>query len=161
MEEGSHILKQDDYIKGKLVEYGWRFGQSYGGGHLAGQLVMHTFANRVRLGWGPWLRILDTIPQYMAENELPPLVHPPVWEPTFVKLLSVVDGIYDGSIGDMTRGSEFPAAHRGETGALYFCALNKIERPWFRDNILNAVNPITGLRLHKKVADMNTFAAFD
>ena len=155
------ILKQDDFIKSYLVQMGWRFGQSYGGGHLAGQLVMHTIANRVHQGWGSWLRVLDTVPEYMAENTLPPLVHPSVWEPTFVKLLSVVEGIYDGSVADMTRGSEFPQAHRGQTGALYFCALNRIERPWFRNNIVNAKNPVTGLSLHQRIADMNTLAFFD
>ncbi len=151
------MLKQDSYIQAKIVEMGWRFGQSYGGGHLAGQLVMHTLANRVRVGWGSWLRVLDTVPQQMAENELPPLMHPSVWEPTFVKLLSVVDGIYDGSVADLTRGAH--SDHK--TGALYFCALNKIERPWFKNAIVDAVNPVTGLRLHQKISDMNTLAFFD
>ncbi len=118
---------------------------------------MHVFANRVRLGWGSWLRMLDLAPEYMAENELPPLVHPSVWEPTFVKLLSVVDGIYDGSIADKTRGVH--SEHK--TGALYFGALNKIERPWFKTNIIDAVNPLTGLRIHQKISDMNNLAFFD
>jgi hypothetical protein len=151
------MLKQDDYIKSKLVEYGWRFGQSYGGGHLAGQMIMHVIANRVRVGWGPWLRMLDRVPDYMAENSLPELVHPSLWEPTFVKLLSAVDGIFDGSMPDMTRG----AHSEKKSGALFFCALNKVERPWFKSNIIDAVNPVTGLRVHEKVADMNTLAFFN
>ncbi len=101
--------------------------------------------------------MLDLAPEYMAENELPPLVHPSVWEPTFVKHLSVVDGIYDGSIADKNRGVH--SEHK--TGALYFGALNKIERPWFKTNIIDAVNPLTGLRIHQKISDMNNLVFFD
>ena len=150
------MLKQDLYVQAKLVEYGWRFGQSYGGGHIAGQMVMHALANRVRLGWGSWLRILDTVPEYMALNELPPLVHPAIWEPTFIKLLSAVDGIFDGSASDMTRG----AHSENKTGALYFGALNKIERPWFK-NLISAINPVTGQRIHQRIADMNCLSFWD
>lgn len=152
------MLRSDDYTKAKLVEVAWRFGQSYGGGHLAGQMVMHVIANRVRLGWGPWLRMLDRVPDYMAENSLPELVHPTtIWEPTFVKLLAAVDGIFDGSIPDMTRGAH--SIHK--SGALYFCALNKIERPWFKHNIVDSKDPVTGLRQHEMVWTMNSLAGFD
>jgi hypothetical protein len=49
-----NMLKQDDYIKGRLVEMGWRFCQSYvGAGHIAGQMIMHCLANRVRNGSVP------------------------------------------------------------------------------------------------------------
>lgn len=140
------MLKQDDYIKAHLVETGWRFGHSYGG-YKAGQLVMHTLANRVRVGWGNWLQILDGIPKFMAENELPPLEHPPLWEPGFVKLLHSVDGIFDGSIPD------------DSTGALYWADLNKIERPWFKEKILDArTEDANGalLPVHRRVHDMGT-----
>ncbi len=139
---------------------GWRFGQAYGGGHLAGQMVMTVLMNRHRLGWGPLLRVIDTVPEHMAENELPPLVHPSIWEPTFVKLLAAVDGIFDGSVPDMTRGNEFSNQGKIKTGALYFCALNKVERPWFK-NMMNQVNPLTGQRVHNMVWTMNSLAGFD
>lgn len=118
---------------------------------------MHVIANRVRLGWGNWLRMLDRVPDYMAENSLPALEHPSIWEPTFVKLLAAVDGIYDGSVPDMTRG----AHSERKTGALYFCALNKVERPWFKENIVKAVHPVTGLRQHEMIWTMNSLAGFD
>jgi hypothetical protein len=155
------LLRQDDYVRSQLVSYGWRFGQSYGGGHLAGQMVMQVIANRVRAGWGSWLRMLDCVPDYMAENVLPELVHPSVWEPTFVRLLAAVEGIYDGSVQDMTRGNEFSNQGKIKSGALYFCALNKVERPWFKNAILEATNPITGLKVHEKVWNMNNLAGFD
>lgn len=121
---------------------GWRFGQSYSGGHVAGQMVMHAIANRVRCGWASWLEVIDTIPKYMAEKDLPPLAHPSVWDAAFVKLLHVVDGVYDGSMPDITKG------------ALYWGDLSRIERPWFKQ-LIAAENEETGMRQHARVADMN------
>jgi hypothetical protein len=142
------VLKQDDFIKGQLVCMGWRFGKPYGG-YKAGQLVMHTLANRVRVGWGNWLQVIDGVPKFMAENELPPLVFPPLWEPAFVKLLHSVDGIYDGSIPDES------------SGALYWGDLGKIEKPWFQEKIIGARKfdqndcPIPA---HQRVHDMGTLS---
>lgn len=136
------MLKGDDYIKGRLVEMGWRFGQSYSGGHLAGQIVMHTLANRVRLGWGSWLKVVDGLPNFMAENELPPLNHPMVWEPIFVKLLHAVDGIFDNSTPDLAKG------------ALYWADLSRIERSWFKEKILGFPD------VHPRVVDMNSLSFF-
>jgi len=148
-----YVLKQESYIQARLVELGWRFGQSYSGGHIAGEMVMSAIANRVKCGWGAWLPVLDGIPQFMAENELPPLKHPSVWEPAFVKLLHAVEGIYDGSAPDKSKGG------------LYWGDLARIERPWFKKNIIEAVNPTipqdgSGLQLpqHRRVADMNSLS---
>ena len=147
MEEDSSTLKQDDYIKGKIVELGWRFCQSYiGAGHVAGEMIMHTLANRYRNGWGNWLQIIDRVPSFMAENELPPLVHPSLWDATFVKLLQTVDGVFDGSVPDKAKG------------ALYWGDLSKIERPWFLERIVQAMKldqngcPIPA---HSRVANTN------
>lgn len=141
------MLKQDDYIKGRLVEMGWRWGKAYSGGHLAGQLVMHTIANRVRCGWGSWLAVIDGIPKFMAEEDMPPLEHPSVWEPAFVKLLHTVDGVYDGSVPDLSQG------------ALYWAELGHVERPWFKE-LIQAVDEETGLRRHPQVANLNSLSFF-
>ena len=148
------MLKQDDYIKGRLVEMGWRFGQSYTGaaGHIAGQMIMQALANRVRAGWGSWLQVIDRIPNHMAENEIPTLVHPPIHEPTFVKLLQAVDGVFDGAINDLSKG------------ALYWGDLAKLEREWFCEKIVQAKKSVNisdgGIELvevpaHQRVANMN------
>ncbi len=140
------MLKQEDYVKGKLVELGWRFGQHYAGGHLAGEMVMQAIANRVRVGWGSWLTIIDRVPVFMAEKEMPPLVHPGIWEPNFIKLLHVVDGVFDGSIPDKS------------AGGLYFGDLAKIENPWFLDKIVRGTKEnIEGgpIPAYQRVATMN------
>ena len=142
------MLKQDDYIKGKLVELSWRFLRSYiGTGPVAGQMIMNTIANRVRCGWGGWLQVIDRIPAYMAENEMPPLEHPLVWDATFIKLLQTVDGVFDGSIPDLS------------CGALYWGDLSKIERDWFKDSIIHARHPEgtpkAGQPVHIRIANTN------
>ena len=139
------MLKQDSYVQGKLVEMGWRFGQNYAGGHIAGEMVMHALANRVRCGWGTWLQVIDNIPTFMAEIAIPELKHPSVWEPAFVKLLHSVDGIFDGSVPDKTNGG------------LFWCDLGRIQRPWFLEKIVQARNG-EGEPQHKRVADMNSLS---
>ena len=102
-------------------------------------------ANRVRCGWGNWLQVIDGIPTFMAENELPELKHPSVWEPAFVKLLHAVDGIYDGSATDLSHGG------------LFWGELNHIERPWFREKII-AARKEDGAPQHARVSDMNSLS---
>ena len=154
------MLQQDAFIKSQLVSYGWRYGQLYGGGHLAGTLVMQALANRVRRGFGSWLQVLESVPNYMAEHEMPPLKYPSLWEPNFVKLLHAVEGIYSGSATDMTLGATM-IDNKPRTGGLYFGLLNKIERPWFKTQIIDAINPLNGLRLHNRVADLNCLSFWD
>lgn len=137
------MLKPDDFCKAHLATLGWRYSQVYGG-YVYGQMVMSAIANRVRFGWGSWLEVIENVPLYMAENELPPLKFPSVWEPTFNKLLQCVDAAYDQSLLDITNG------------ATYWCDLNKIERDWFRKRVLDAVQPETGLRVHPVVANQNS-----
>jgi hypothetical protein len=144
---GDDMLKQDDYVKGKLVEMGWRFCRSYvGAGHIAGEMIMQTLSNRVRNGWGSWLQVIDRVPVFMAENELPPLEHPSIWEPTFIKLLQTVDGVFDGSIPDKSKGAQ------------YWGDLSKIERSWFLEKIVQATKLDQNQCLvpaHNRVANTN------
>ena len=154
------MLSQDKFIQAQLVSYGWRYGQLYGGGHLAGTLVMQALANRVRRGFGSYLQVLESVPNYMAEHEMPPLKYPSLWEPNFVKLLHAVEGIYSGSATDMTLGATM-IDNKPRTGGLYFGLLNKIERPWFKTQIIDAINPLNGLRLHNRVADLNCLSFWD
>ena len=142
------MLKSEDFIQAKLIEVGWRFGRHYHGGFLASQMVMSAVANRVRAGWGAWLDVIDRVPMYMAETELPPLKFPSIWEPDFVKLLHSVSGTFEGSAQDLTKGG------------LYWCDLNGVEREWFREKIIRAIDPSTGLRKHEKVADFNSLSFF-
>jgi hypothetical protein len=87
----------------------------------------------------------------MAENELPPLVFPNVWDGSFVKLLHVVEGVYEGSATDLSKG------------ALYWCDLNRIERPDFKTRIIDPIKvdgPNAGERQHPLVANLNSLSFF-
>jgi hypothetical protein len=137
------MLKQDSYIQTQLVMMGQRFSKSYvGAGHIAGEMVMNVLANRVKVGWGSWLQIIDRVPMFMAENELPVLEHPTIWDAAFIKLLHAVDGIHSGTLPDLSKG------------ALYWCDLAHIERQWFKEKIVDSVDE-DGLRRHPIVANMN------
>jgi hypothetical protein len=145
------MLKIEEFYKSHLLTLAWRFGQSYTGGYLAGQMIMATLANRQRCGWGSWGDVIEKVPMYMAENELPPLKFPSGWDGSFVKLQHVVDGVFDGSIPDMSKG------------ALYWGDLNRIERPWFKEKVVDPIKedgPTAGQRQHPIVANMNSLSFF-
>jgi len=133
------MLRQDDFQKSQLVLTGWRWGQEYGG-HLAACLIMSCIANRVRLGWGSWLEVLDRIPAFSAQNEIPTGT-PSIWDPNFVRLLHEVEGIYDGS-KDYSKG------------AVYWADTRRIERDWFKEKIIACPDQ------HPRVVDMNSLSLF-
>lgn len=143
------MLKQDDFVKAQLVAVGWRFGQSYSGGYLAAQMVMNVLGNRFRVGWGSWLECVENVSVHMAENELPPLKFPSLWDQNFVKILHSVDAAYDGTLEDSTKG------------ALYWGDLSRIERPWFKEKIIQAKKEDANgslVPVHPRVADMNSLS---
>lgn len=135
------MLRQEDFLKSHLVTTAWRFAKEYGG-HLPAHMIMCCLANRVRLGWGTWAEILDRIPNFAAENDMPPVSYPDIWEPAFIKLLHAVDGVYDGSTKDLSNG------------ALYWADLRRVERTWFKDKIMSQPDQ------HPRVADCNSLTFF-
>lgn len=133
------MLRQDDYQKAQLVTVGWRWGKDYGG-HLASCMVMSCLANRVRLGWGTWLEVIDRIPVFASEINMP-MGTPSIWEANFVRLLHEVEAIYDGS-QDYSKG------------ALYWCDTRRVETTFFKDKILGQ------LADHPRILEMNTLVFF-
>jgi hypothetical protein len=123
------------------VTIGWRYGVFYGqGGHLLAEMVMSCIMNRVKRGHGTLLEVIDRIPLYAAEHEVPTGT-PIVWEPTFLKLLHSVEGIFDGTL-DTAKGG------------IYWADLRKIETTFFKEKILG--NPDE----HPRIVDMNSFSVF-
>ena len=105
-------------------------------------MVMGCLSNRVRAGWGSWLEVIDRIPFFAAEETQPKIIVPSIWEPNFVRLLHEVDGIFDNSAKDLS------------CGALYWCDLRTVERPWFKEKILQ--HP----EIHPKTADMGSLCFY-
>jgi len=133
------VLRQDDFQKSQLVLTGWRWGKQYGG-HLAACMIMSCLMNRVRLGWGTVLEVLDKIPNFAATTEMPTGT-PAIWEPGFVRLLHEVEGIYDGT-------------NDHSNGALYWCDTRDVSTPFFKEKILGQSE------VHRRVMEMNTLALF-
>ena len=133
------MLRQDDYLKSQLVEVGWKLGKPYGGWRAAA-MIMSCIMNRVRLGWGTLLEVLDRLPNYAATTEVPTGT-PSIWEPDFVKLLHEVEGIYEGT-QDYSKG------------ALYWCDTRNVDTSFFREKILG------DHEAHPRVAEMNSLCFF-
>jgi hypothetical protein len=103
-------------------------------------MIGSCIANRVRLGWGTWLEVLDRIPNFAAITEMPTGT-PQIWSPEFIRLLHEVESIYDGT-----------ADHA--KGAVYWADTRYIETAFFREKILGQPDN------HPRVVDMNTLILF-
>jgi len=133
------VLRQDDFLRSQLVLTGWRYGREYGGWRAAA-MIMSVIMNRVRLGWGTLLEVLDNIPNKAATTEIP-TGWPSIWEPEFVKLLHECERIYENSI-DYSKG------------ALYWCDLRNVSTDFFKEKILGDHDA------HPRVAEMNSLCFF-
>ena len=134
------MLRTDDFHKSALVLEMWRNGLEYGG-HLAACMVGGCIANRARLGWGPWLDIIANLPKHAAENLPNRDKFPSVWDANFIRLLTEVESIYDGSGKDLS------------CGALYWCDNRRVTRPWFLKEIIRSGD-------HPVVANMNSLSFY-
>ena len=110
------------------------------GGHMGAEIIASCLCNRQKRGWGTHLEIIERIPLYAAEHEVP-VGYPPLWEPAFMKLLHSIEGIYDTTL-DTAKGG------------LYWADLRKIETEFFKEKILK--NPDE----HPRIVDMNGFSVF-
>lgn len=138
------MLRQDDAVKSYLVLECFRQGSDFG--QQPSLMVLGCLANRMRLGWGSWLEVLQKLPKFSATLEQPNRDKwPDIWNPEFIKLLHAVDGIYDGSVAN-------PALE-----GLYWADLSKgikgITNLWFVEKILHSP-------AHAAVANQNSFTIF-
>ena len=136
------MLRIDDMQKAVLVLTAWRYAKIYGQqGHLTAELIMGCIANRVKAGHGTWLEVIERIPLYAAENEIP-AGFPQVWDPAFMKLLHSVEGLYDGSVPNPAKEGK------------YWADLRHVETDFFKEKILGNSDE------HPRIVDMNSFSVF-
>jgi hypothetical protein len=124
------VLRQDDFVRSLVVLEVWRQGSSFGN-HQIPVIIAGCLGNRVRLGWGSWLEVLQKLPKFSATLEQPNRdKFPDIWDVSFIKVLQNIDGIYDGSIAD-------PAM-----GGIYWADLSKgkagITNPWFQEKVIDS-----------------------
>ncbi len=109
-------------------------------------MVAHCLANRFRKHWGTWEFVFDHTAQYSAKNADEQVVSgwPHAMDVAWSRLLSEVDGIFEGTALDPTNPQKLP-----NEGATYWGDLNGITRQWFKDEIL-------GKPEHQRVASNGT-----
>lgn len=136
------MLRTDDFLKGQILLEGWRQGLEYGG-HTAALMVIGCIMNRVRLGWGSHLDVLSAIPKFSAQLVQPNRESvPQIWEPNFTRLLHEIEGAYDGSGIDYSKG------------AMYWCDLRRVETEFFKNKILSNTED------HPLICNMGTLSLF-
>jgi hypothetical protein len=124
-----------DLIKGQLALTAWRHGRTYGG-HAASLLIAQVIATRVKKGFGNWFDVIQNIPKFSATLDQP-TGFPNAWDRDFLRVLSEIDGVFDGTAKDNTNA------------ALFWADLNNITSEWFLENVARSPN-------HTRVADMNS-----
>lgn len=134
------MLRQDDYQKAKLVDVMWQYGKEYGG-HLAACIIGSCIMNRVKLGWsGNAVTAISNLSKFAATTEIPVYEVPHMHDPAFIRLLSEVGSIYEGT-KDYAKGG------------LFWCDSRRINTPFFIDKILHEPS-------HKRVVEMNTLVCY-
>lgn len=139
------MSRQAECVKSWLALEAWRWSPQRGSDTITAS-VASCFANRVKKGWGTWQDVLSNIPLYAAVNidEIPG-GYPNPSDPVFIRLLVLVDKIFN---------NEFDDKRNGANDAVLFCDLAHITRPWFLENIVHKPTE------HPRVITSNTFACF-
>ncbi len=123
------MLRQDDAVKSFLVLECFRQGSDFG--HQPALMVMGCLSNRVKLGWGSWIEVIQKIPKFSSTIEQPNRDKwPDLWSPEFIKLLHAVDAVYEGSCPDPSMGGLYWANLKG--------GLKGVTNPWFVEKILKS-----------------------
>lgn len=135
-------MTAETYIKAHLAALAHREAGHCGGVNnmLAVAFVVR---NRQRAGWrgGNWMELIASHDEYSAW--LHPATTPDLRELNFRILLQQIDDVFSGLAGDkMTEG------------ALYYCELNRVERAWFKENVLHDATS------HPRVAQVGNVSFF-
>lgn len=117
-------MTNDQFIRAQLATFAHREGHHHGGidNMLAAMFVLR---NRRQAGWlgGDWMRVIDRAPECAGTLYEPQVID--LRDTCFRMVLAQVDDVVSGLAQD-----------RYTQGALYYAELNKIDRPWFRENVL-------------------------
>jgi hypothetical protein len=118
-------VNAEQFIKAHLAALCHREAAHHGG-HDNMLAVAFVFRNRHRAGWhgGNWMELLAYCNEYAA-TIYPPSV-PDLRDINFRMLLQQIDDVFSGLAPD-----------KYTEGALYYAELNRVERPWFRTDVLS------------------------
>lgn len=121
-------MTYENYIKAQLVRFA--VDEAYHEGAASVVLaVAQVLKNRVDAGWGDWLEVIESAPNYVGTiRSVLPKFDPR--DVLFRKILLSIDDIYYGIADDGD-------VNFGEQKSLYYAELHSINREWFMDNILS------------------------
>jgi hypothetical protein len=111
----------ESFVKSELALVAWRFGKDYGS-HVSSMLIAQVLANRQKAGWGTWLDVIQNIPKYAATLDQP-TGFPTAWNRDFLRILTEIDSVVDGTAKD------------GTNGGLFWADLNNVTNEWFLEEI--------------------------
>jgi hypothetical protein len=134
----------ENYIKAMLVHFA--VGEAYHEGSSISVLaIAQVLKNRVDAGWGDWMHVIETAPNYAGTVRERPKVDPQ--DVMFRKILLGIDDIYYGIADDGDVNND-------EFRSLYYAELHNINRAWFLENVLN------DLESHPRVAKVGQIDFF-
>lgn len=135
-------MTAENFIKAQLAAFVHREAAFHGGidNMLA---VAFVIRNRVRAGWmgGSWMGVIQSAETYSATIYTPTALD--LREFHFRLLMQQIDDIYSGLMPD-----------RMTDGALFYAELNRVEREWFKQNILAHLDE------HPRVATVGNVSFF-
>lgn len=138
-------MTYENYIKAQLVRFCVEEAYHEGSSILV-LAIAQVLKNRVDAGWGEWMQVIETAPNYVGTVRK----HKPQVEPRevlFRKILLGIDDIYFGIADDGDVNND-------EYKSLYYAELHNINRQWFRDNITDDLDS------HPRVAKVGQFDFF-
>lgn len=108
------MLTEREYAKALLLDLAWFEAHHLGGFH-AMQMVAQCVANRVRSGFGDWCQVISEIyvpgRYYLQSSHLIDRLlarrHPDTGDPTFKRMLVLVDQIYNNTAPDLVKGAYY------------------------------------------------------
>jgi hypothetical protein len=137
-------MTYENYIKGQLVRFA--VNEAYHeGSSLTVLAIAQVLKNRVDAGWGDWMSVIETAPNYVGTTRENPTINP--GDVLFRKILLGVDDIYYGIADDGDVNND-------DYKSLYYAELHNTNRDWFKDNVLN------DLESHPRIAKVGQFDFF-
>lgn len=142
-------MTYENFIKARLVDFAVEEA-FISGGVEAMLAVAQVLKNRVDAGWqgGDWRRVIRTAPNYRGtiqpgyvETEVDPR------DGNFRELMSRIDDVYHGTADDTNVNND-------SGKSLYYAELHNINRPWFREHILE------DLESHPRLASVGQLTFF-
>jgi hypothetical protein len=141
-------MTYESYIKARLVDFAVE--DAFNSGGVEAMLaVAQVLKNRVDAGWqgSDWRRIIRSAPHYRGTVQPSTELDVDPRDGNFRELISRIDDVYHGTADDAN-------VNNGSGKSLYYAELHNINRPWFKEHILD------DLESHPRIASVGQLTFF-